>query len=223
MRKVWIWVQNIIEKAYPNELQCKQKSITNEENNVMKRKDIIKVLCCISNEVVDNLPKMLEPLAPYGKSIGILVQSLRNGMQKIDKDRQDELKEELRNMVSQTKIPKYMSCVMFTSPRGYVMSEEQQENLNAILMQEFVSLEEGHLALIAEFIRQYMGGNIEPECEDEYSIGKDYLCLNFVYGMGDDDHLPYDEQDMKLVMESLNVLLGEEVFNSFIIDGYDWE
>ena len=103
------------------------------------------------------------------------------------------------------------------------MSEEQQENLNAILMQEFVSLEEGHLSLIAEFIRQYMGGNIESECEDEYSIGKDYLCLNFVCGMGNDDHLPYDEQDMKLVMESLNVLLGEEVFNSFIIDGYDWE
>ena len=189
----------------------------------MSRKAIMNALCCISNEMVDKLPEILEPIVPFGKSLGLLVQSLRNGVKKIDKDRQDELKEELRNMVSQTKIPKYMSCVMFTSPKGYVMSEEQQENLNAILMQEFVSSEEGHLALIAEFIRQYMGGNIEPECEDEYSIGNDYLCLNFACGMGDDDHLPYDEQDMKLVMESLNTLMGAVIFDHFIIDGYDWE
>ena len=119
-------MQNIIEKAYPNELQYKQKSITNEENNVMKREDIIKVLCCISNEVVDNLPEMLDSFAPFGKSIGLLVQSLRNGMQKIDKDREDVLKEELRNMVSQTKIPKYMSCVMFTSPRGMLCQKSNR-------------------------------------------------------------------------------------------------
>ena len=188
----------------------------------MSRKAIMNALCCISNEMVDKLPEILEPIVPFGKSLGLLVQSLRNGVKKIDKDRQDELKEELRNMVSQTKIPKYMSCVMFTSPKGYVMSEEQQENLNAILMQEFVSSEEGHLALIAEFIRQYMGNNIVPDCVDEYEMGKDYLWLNFFY-MCEEDLLPYDENDMKLVMESLNALMGEEVFDKFVIGEVDWE
>lgn len=189
---------------------------------MLKRNVIINIFRCIKDEVVDNLPKILEPLVPYGKSIGIFLQSVHNGIQKVEKDTQDELKEELINMASQIEAPKYMGNVMFISPKGYTMSEEQQDNLKLILMQEFESTEEGHLALIAEFIRQYMGDNLVPDCVDEYEMGKDYLWLNFFY-MCEEDLLPYDENDMKLVMESLNALMGEEVFDKFVIGEVDWE
>ena len=72
--------------------------------------------------------------------------------------------------------------------------------------------------VISAFIDEYMGGEIDIESVDDCEIGEDYISFNFC-DMGGIEEFPYDKEDAELIMKALNKLLGEHIFDWYLIDG----
>lgn len=184
------------------------------------RSELMKVLMCIGNEASENLPEILEPFSKYGKSIGTMIKAVKDGIDNYNKSKAEQLvadvKDEIKEMLNQTTTPNYMECVMYSCRKGYVLTQEQQENLSCILSRDFESDDTESLSVIGNFIGAYMGGSIEVDSEDDCSIGCDYLCLNFFV---DEDEYPYNEDDIRQFMDAVNKLLGVDAFDFYVVDG----
>lgn len=69
--------------------------------------------------------------------------------------------------------------------------------------------------IISGFVSDYMGGTVSEG--DDYSIGDDYVSLNFM----EYDEYPYDEEPLCQFMQALNRLAGCEAFDYFVASGHE--
>lgn len=186
----------------------------------MSRSELIKLLMCIGSEASENLPEIVEPFSKYGKSIGTMIKAVKDGIDNYNKSKTEQLvsdvKDEIKEMLNQTTRPNYMDCVMYSCKKGYILTEEQQDDLACILAHEFESDDVESLFVIGSFIGDYMGGHIEVDSEDDCSIGCDYLCLNFFV---EEDEYPYNEDAIRQFMNAINTLLGVDAFDYYVVDG----
>lgn len=189
---------------------------------MISREDAMIILKCVGDETISNLPTILEPFSKYGKAIGICVKAMRDGLSKAEEIRKlkTEVVKEIKAETAALKPPKYMDCVIFTPKQGYLLTEDQMNILKAVLLQEYDSDDERSLTIAGEFIRQYMGGEINVDSTEECEIRNAYVSFNFFGEYKEDEH-SYDEEDMQLVMEAFNAFLAEEVFDYFLVTGHE--
>ncbi len=185
----------------------------------MERNEVIGLFRCIGSAVAENLPEILEPFSKYGSSIGAIIKAVNSGAEDYKKLKKKAV-EEIKQKVAETPNPNFMDCVIFTCKEGG-LTQKQQDMLVEILQRNFDSENENALAVIDEFISYYMGGNVEINSEDDCDIGTDYLYFNFYCDGVEIDEFPCDAEDMKILKGTLNLLLGEEVFDDFLISGHD--
>lgn len=187
----------------------------------MQRKEAIKLLKCIGNKTIDNLPEILEPFSAYGKSVGVFIKAVKDGVCDYNSlnSIKEEVKKELREAVEKEPIPQYMDCIIFGCREGCKLDEAQKESLRQILTLQSVDGDVENRKIISAFIDEYMGGEINVESTDECEIGEDYISFNFC-DMAGTKEFPYDEEDAELVMGALNKLLKKELFDWYLIDGH---
>lgn len=189
----------------------------------MERDTIVRVIQAMGNATVEELPNILEPFTKYGKSIQSVIKIVREGLRNA-KNLEEKMqvcktaKEQLLELNAQYGPPNYMNSVLYICKDGVFLTTPRQEKLKQILQQELQSDDERSCLLIAEFIRQYMGGEIDVESIDECSIGNDYLSFYF-FDDGVNEY-PYDEEALKLIMEAINSLMEEEIFDNYVSDGH---
>ena len=187
----------------------------------MQNGKLIDALKCIGGEIINELPDIMEPF-PYGKAVGTLIKAIKEGIHKYSslevKRMTNDAKKEIKDTLRNTETPRYMSNILYTCKAEYYLSEEQKENLALILQMDFPSDDVNSLAVISEFIEVYMGGSVDVDNEDECSIGNDYIYFNFTIDY--DEDFEYNKEDIDLVMNALNNLLGAEVFDYGVAGGY---
>lgn len=191
------------------------RKIHMREVNKMTRQELVQLFKCIVDQTVDKMPEMLEPIPVVGKSIGLLIQCVTNGVgnyNELKANAEDDIKKAVEEMQN----PDFMDCIMLTPKKGYPLTEAQQENLINILSYDYESDDEDSLSVIDEFISEYMGGHVEVDSEDDCGVSSGYLYLNFF----EYDEHPYNEEDARSFMDALNRLLGAEVFDYYVIDGH---
>ncbi len=113
-----------------------------------------------------------------------------------------------------------MDCVIFNCAVGKKLSENQKNDLYSILERSFENGDEESLEYIVYFIDKYMGGDISLDGEEDCEIGDTYISFNFFGAEAIDEH-PYNEVDLQCLMEVLNKLLGEKVFDYFFASGHE--
>lgn len=120
------------------------------------------------------------------------------------------VRKESKREIAQQEKPEYICSMGLYCRKGFVFSKKQQNQVAAILERDFESGDEEALKIIDLFIDEYMGGEIVLGSDDCY-MGEDYLDFNFADGAD----YPYIEEDIILVMEAINRLLGENLFDRF--------
>ena len=130
-----------------------------------------------------------------------------------------EVKKELRNFAEKEPIPKYMDCIVFCCREGYQLGDVEKNSLQQILTQQLADGDVESQNVISAFIDEYMGGEINMESVDDCEMGEDYISFNFC-DMGGTEEFPYDKEDAELIMKALNKLLGEHIFDWYLIDGH---
>lgn len=203
----------------------------------MVRQTCSLALRCFGSVTIDYLPDILEPFGTYGKALGTMVKMVKDGIGRFKEEKEklekqgmqlpslfEEVKrkafEELKQFSDKLEIPKFMDCVVFTCKYGTALSEEQQELLRKVFLQEQEGLDKESLLVVTEFLKEYMGGAVEVDCVDDCQIGDTYINFNFFDEYGEQEH-PYEKEDMDLVMETLNNILGVEMFDYYLVSGHD--
>lgn len=104
--------------------------------------------------------------------------------------------------------PKYINCAVFTSKSGMHLTEEEMESLEDALTGQAESLDSEIGKFVAAFIEDYFGGDMDS-CDNAYEIDESYVAFNF-----DDcsDH-EYLEEDLVIIQDYLNRIVGKEIFN----------
>lgn len=130
-----------------------------------------------------------------------------------------EFKKQLREELKAERTPEnpvYINCAIFLIGKTDLLSKQEQDKLVDTLKGE-VSPETVEIASFLDaFKEDYFGGDYES-CDNAIEIGEKFIAFNF-----DDmaDH-PYDEDDLKTIMEMMNKIVGREVFIDYEGDGTD--
>lgn len=190
----------------------------------MRQEEIIKIMKCIEDDTIDHLPDLLEPFKPYGRAIGALVQVIRNGGRTIQdvvaECNIEDIHKEMRDLYEKLGAPYYMSCVVYLCSKGKELKQEQKEILEEILLQKYDSLSRESLHVVEAFISKYMGENVDQGNIHDYKFGRNSITLYFEE-FGGTKEFRYNKGDLNLMKSALNTLLGEEVFDYFLVDGHD--
>lgn len=196
----------------------------------MKIADIMDLLKCFGSAGAEDVESILEKIPVYGGLMSEIVKTAKKGYKRYielypdreisEEEKREILLEELKKAIKEKEAsegrPPYMDCVIYLCRKGYLLSEEQKEDISLVLEQEMECSDEESQKIIDLFIDEYMGGNLDVDNVDECSIGDDYIEFNFC----DVDEHKYDEEDLKLIMKALNGILGEEVFDFYHADGH---
>lgn len=186
----------------------------------MQREEAIKLLKYIGISTADNLSEILEPVSKYGKSIGLLIKAVKDGVNEYSLNAlKEDAKKEVRDAVDKEPVPNYMDCMIFFCKEGCRLDDAQKERLQQILTLQLADGDVESRKRIDEFVADYMGGEINLDSEDECEIGEDFIGFNFCDMLGTQE-FPYNREYAELVMGALNKLLGEELFDWCLIDGH---
>ena len=126
-----------------------------------------------------------------------------------------ELKKEVKEN-RDVKNPKYINCAIFSVHAEEKLTGEDQERLISVLF-EGEETEDGELNHFVElFVNDYFGGDAEA-CDNAYEVEAEYVAFNF-----DDscDH-EYSEEDLVLIRDELNKIVGRDVFEDYEGAGTD--
>ena len=115
-----------------------------------------------------------------------------------------------------SKNPKYINCALFTVKPGDALSEEEQAFVAGVLSGEVKTELEQLNNFVRLFMDEYFGGDINA-CDCGYEVAAEYIAFNFDDSV---DH-EYDEEDLKLIMNKLNEIVGRPVFHDY--EGYGTE
>ena len=126
-----------------------------------------------------------------------------------------ELKKEVKEN-REVKNPKYINCAIFSVNPEDKLTEEEQELIISILFEGAETDDEELNRFVGLFIEDYFGGNAEA-CDNAYEVEAEYVAFNF-----DDsrDH-DYSEDDLVLIREELNKIVGREAFEDYEGAGTD--
>lgn len=126
-----------------------------------------------------------------------------------------ELKKEVKEN-REVKNPKYINCAIFSVNPEDKLTEEEQELIISILFEGAETDDEELNRFVGLFIEDYFGGNAET-CDNAYEVEAEYVAFNF-----DDsrDH-DYSEDDLVLIREELNKIVGREAFEDYEGAGTD--
>lgn len=116
----------------------------------------------------------------------------------------------------EVKNPNYINCAIFSVDPEDKLTEEEQELIISVLF-EGAETEDDKLNRFVElFINDYFGGDAEA-CDNAYEVEAEYVAFNF-----DDsrDH-DYSEEDLVLIRDELNKIVGREVFVDYEGAGTD--
>lgn len=162
----------------------------------------------IGKKLIDNL-ELLDALPSIVSRIVTSVKALKKAKMEVD----EEIKEEGR--------PDYMYCVSFICG-GEPLTEREKKLLLFVVKGEYDRGDEESRKIMEAFIDEYMGWAFMDredavECSDDCNFGDDRFNFNF-WCENEDDH-PYGREDMELVRNVLNKLLGREAFTHYEVGG----
>lgn len=180
--------------------------------------DIFELLVCVGKATARKLPEIIEPLPVYGKTLGSALAAVRQGIddyrsQRISSEEYGRIQTAFHDTVqkeaAQAETPSFMDCVIFQCKPGYTLTDAQKSMLADI----FEGEEENDV--VSSFISDYMGGTA---CEgDDYSIGSDYVSLNFF----EHEEYPYDKEALSQLQKALDEIVGCEAFQYFAAWGHE--
>ena len=116
----------------------------------------------------------------------------------------------------EVKNPKYINCAIFSVDPEDKLTEEEQELIISVLFEGAETEDEELNRFVELFINDYFGGDAEA-CDNAYEVEAEYVAFNF-----DDsrDH-DYSEEDLVLIRDELNKIVGREVFVDYEGAGTD--
>lgn len=201
---------------------------------MISREKSFRMIKALSQRTWVHLPKLMECIpatAVAGKILGELIQIYEEakelgqtqeeqaakvnqliekcgGEAQFKKKVREELKAE-RN----PKNPAYINCVIFEVNADDSLSEAEQQKLTDTLTGDLEPENTNIERFVSEFREDYFGDNYDA-CENAIETGEDYIAFNF-----DDmsDHT-YDENDLKIICDMLNQIVGRTIFNEY--EGY---
>lgn len=186
----------------------------------MNSNDVFELLVCVGKATAEKLPEIVEPLPIYGKALSNALAAVRKGIDdyrshRISSGEYNQIKsafhDAARKEAAQAEPPSFMDCVIFQCKPGYTLSDTQRDMLADALEGE----SEEEAEIISGFVSDYMGGTVSEG--DDYSIGDDYVSLNFM----EYDEYPYDEEPLCQFMQALNRLVDCEAFDYFVASGHE--
>lgn len=123
-----------------------------------------------------------------------------------------EIKQELKE-ARDPKNPKYINCAIYTVKSGDCLSEEEMDKLSALLSGETEAEDNNTKLFLQAFIEDYFAGDI-ASCDYPLELDPNYIAFNF-----DDsaDH-EYLDEDLALICEELNRIVGRNAFDDY--EGY---
>lgn len=157
----------------------------------------------IASDVADTNKDVKETKAAVEKII-----NANGGVSNFTNEIKNELKE---NRDSQN--PKYINCAIFTVAQGDCLSQTELDRLVSILAQEETLEDAGLNKFITLFVDDYFGGCVE-DCDYPYEMEPEYVVFNFDDSVDHD----YSEEDLVLIKDDLNKILGRQVFDEY--EGY---
>lgn len=108
------------------------------------------------------------------------------------------------------KNPKYINCAVFRVREDDSLSEEDMSRILSVLTFE-ETVEDTDLNRFVElFIEDYFDGDM-TECDYPYELEPEYLAFNFDEWT---DH-EYSEEDLVLIRDELNKIVGRQVFDEY--------
>ena len=168
----------------------------------------------IAGKVLVEVKKIADEVKASGKAQEEAVNKLIEecgGEAEFKKKLHDEVKSE-----RDTKNPKYINAAIFCINGAEGLSDEEQEKLVDTLTGE-AEAETGEIARFVDaFCEDYFASD-HDSCDCPIEIGQEYIAFNF-----DDmsDH-PYDEEDLQIIMDELNKILGRAAFSEYESLGTD--
>lgn len=124
----------------------------------------------------------------------------------------DEIKKELKEN-RDPKNPTYINCAIFMVTQGYSLSQIEMNRLMSVLTQEETLEDAESNRFITLFVNDYFSGDI-TDCDYPCELEAEYLAFNFDETA---DH-EYSEEDLVLIRDELNKILGRQVFDEY--EGY---
>ncbi len=201
---------------------------------MISREKSFRMIKALSQRTWAHLPKLMECIpatAVAGKILGELIQIYEEakelgqtqeeqtakvnqliekcgGEAQFKKKVREELKAE-RN----PKNPAYINCAIFEVNADDSLSVAEQQKLADTLTGDLEPENTNIERFVSEFREDYFGDNYDA-CENAIETGEDYIAFNF-----DDmsDHT-YDENDLKIICDMLNQIVGRTIFNEY--EGY---
>lgn len=120
-----------------------------------------------------------------------------------------KLHEELK-VERDSKNPTYINCAIFEVCADASLSETEQQKLMDTLLGELEPKTDEIARFVNAFREDYFGDDYET-CDNAIEIGMGYISFNF-----DDmsDH-KYDEEDLQVICDMLNRIVGRKVFDEY--------
>lgn len=159
----------------------------------------------IAGKILAEVRKIAEEVKISGKTQEELLNQLVEkcgGKAEFKKKLQKELETECN-----TRNPKYINAAIFIVADGDGLSDEEQTQLIETLLGESETETEEITKFVDAFCEDYFSSDYTA-CDNPIEIGQSYIAFNF-----DDmsDH-PYDDEDLELIMDMLNKIVGREAF-----------
>lgn len=126
-----------------------------------------------------------------------------------------ELRQEIK-MQYGGRNPRYMNFAVFLVAEGESFSKEEQMKLEDTLKGELEAETKEIATFVNAFREEYFSDNYDA-CENAIETDEDNISFNFCDMT---DH-PYDEDDLKIIMDKMNEILGRKVFCEYIGFGTD--
>lgn len=206
--------------------------------NEKKREKFIELLGCIAKSSIEKMPDIIKEIPVFGgvlsESYKVVLDAVQEFKQKKNtSDSATQEKESINKICYKAMIeeaqtaekPKYMSCVLFPTVNGEVLEDEQKDKLDAILNLENDFGKEDAFEIVNQFMIEYMPD--ELNLNDDYEIGDNYfsfnLCVEKAMYDEEDEELDeeigftYDEEPMKKLINAINSIFGQVIFQDYII------
>ena len=199
---------------------------------MIQRKQAFNILKVVTKKTLYNIPEILAAI-PATAVVGELIVVVK----KIYEDTKNEemkvaldkiIKEKggpeafLRLLIGEVKEesdpdnPKYINCAIFMVEAGKELSDEEKDKLVGVLTGEIEAGTNEISEFVDDFRDEYFCGDYES-CDYPIEIDDGYIAFNF-----DDcsDH-DYSEDDLKLIMNKMNAIVGREAFYEYEGAGTD--
>lgn len=127
------------------------------------------------------------------------------GIAEFKKKLREELKEARDNQN-----PKYINAVIFCISDAPILSGAERTKLFDVLIGESEAETEEIEKFVNAFCEDYFASDYEA-CDYPIEVGVEHIAFNF----DTESEHPYNEEDLELIMDMLNKILGREVFNEY--------